>query len=587
MELLNFTSSASWSRVLGVELGQEALKYVLLNRKGGKPLVESFGKYTYKGAQDAVEGLYEAVPQLFKNRGYFKNAKLIIGINEAMVVMKTDSFPPLTDKELKQTIAFSFEKELASGEEGAAIVCGNYPMGSDPDKKENQLHIVVGMYEDEVHQIVQPFIDQGLIPVKLVVRMMALGNLVAMLPHGRSDIPVGILNIGPSKSMLAIFRKGKLDFHREIVMGDMDFTKAIIGTIFHEGKAIQFSMEEAVEFKNKFGYPLGFADSMSFKGAPLSELGAMMRPVVERLTGEIQRSIGFYSDKTKGQSVDSLFLIGKGAKIQHLDQVLNQRVGIPVARLPLPKTIAVSGGKKQRSVFKKKFPDHTISLAVASETTQNGNLLPDVYRIRQWQSAIQKWGAVVGFVFLGWMVVAAAGVFYQTSNLKSNIKRAKKIALEAETAERRYGRAITQKDELHKTLVDIHKRIEQDQDLVQVLRLFSHQLPKELMISRFDYKWEKKKVPKKEPARKASRKKASAKEAQQTEIKNIRRVVFEGGSNAPKADVKIAVADFLIHLQESGYFEKVELNDELLQEKSGKENSGGVYWFQAQGLLKE
>jgi hypothetical protein len=47
--------------------------------------------------------------------------------------------------------------------------------------------------------------------------------------------------------------KGQIDFVREIVIGGDDFTKAITGTIFHEGRAIQFTNKEAIEFKIKHG----------------------------------------------------------------------------------------------------------------------------------------------------------------------------------------------------------------------------------------------------------------------------------------------------------------------------------------------
>jgi len=580
------TSSTNWPLVLGVEVSNEAVQYVLLNRKTGRSTVDSFGRYSFKGGQDSVEGLYEAVPHLFKS-GYFRHAKLIIGIDESIAVVKTESFPNLSEKELKQTVAFSFEKELASGEESNPIVSGNYPLGPDPEKKENMLQMVVGMYEDEVHQIVQPFVDQGLVPVKVVVRMMALGNLAVLLPQGNKNVPIGILNIGTNKSMLTIFRNGQLDFYREMVMGDTDFTKAIIGTIFHEGKAIQFSMEEAEEFKNKFGYPLGFVDSMSFKGAPLSELGAMMRPVVERLTGEIQRSIGFYSDKTKGDSVSSLYLIGKGAKIKHLDQVLNSRVGVPVARLPMPKKVHVAGGKKATGVFKKRFLDHTVSLAVASEKNLQGNLLPPVYKMRQLQASVKKWGNIVGLVFLVGLVLSAAGVFTRTEALKKEIKEAEKIALEAETAERRYARAYTISNQLNEEITEIKNRVQQDEDLVQILRLFSNKLPAELLVSNFEYRWE---MPKKPATTTRGRRppKVKAEEAEAEEPKAVRIMSFEGGSNAPNADVKIAVADFILIMQESGYFKQVNLVDELMTEtKDEKGNMRNIYWFEVETVLAE
>jgi hypothetical protein len=343
-------------------------------------------------------------------------------------------------------------------------------------------------------------------------------------------------------------------------------------------------MDEAVEFKNKFGYPLGFVDSMSFKGAPLSELGAMMRPVVERLTGEIQRSIGFYSDKTKGDSVATLYLIGKGSKIKHLDQVLNSRVGIPVSRIPLPKQINVAGGKKQKAAFKQKFLDHTVSLSIGLESDVKGSLLPDSYRIRYLQSNIGKWGRVVGLSMILLTVLLGTSKILKVNVLQNQIRQAERIALEAETAERRYAKAVTQSNLLQDEITGIQKRIQQDEDLVQILRLFSQKLPKKLLISTFEYTWETRKLPAASaPARKAKKTKAEDEPAET--VQTIRRLAFEGGSSAPDADVKIDVADFLLALQESGYFETVELTDELLED--AKEDEDSIYWFEAEGNLKE
>jgi len=588
--ILDSAISANWSKVLGVDVSQDALQYVLINRKADNTIVDSFGRYSYRGAHDPVEGLYEVLPTLFRRNSHFKHSKLIVGIDESMAVIKTESFPVLSDKELNQAMAFSFEKELSGGEEGNPIVFGSYLLGPDPDKKDQQLYLLVGAYQDEVNILVQSFVDQGIVPVKVVVKMMALSNLATTLPQGKNAVPVGILNIGSTKSMLAIFQNGRLDFHREIVMGDSDFTKAIIGTIFHEGKAIQFSMEEAEQFKNQFGYPLGFADSMSFKGAPLSELGAMMRPVVERLTGEIQRSIGFYSDKTKGGSLSALYLIGHGAKIKHLDQVLNSRVGVPVGRLPLPKKIVIHGNKKQKGAFRQKFIDHSISFAVASESTLDGNLLPASYKIKAMQKKIHWLGNIAAAFFIFLTCIFSFQIFINNKTIKRKIAVAKKIAIQAETAEMRYARAITQRNALSQEMIELQKRIEQDEDLIQILRLFSNRIPDQLLISSFEYTVEEKNGEKPSDSKRRPGKKTKTEEIPKEDEKKdtVRRLKFEGGSSAPKADVKIAVADFLMFLQESGYFSSMDVVDEMLQESSEEnEADESIYWFMAEGVLTD
>ena len=168
--------------------------------------------------------------------------------------------------------------------------------------------------------------------------------------------------------------------------------------------------------------------------------------------------------------------------------------------------------------------------------------------------------------------------------LQNKIRQAERIALEAETAERRYAKAVTQSNLLQDEITGIHKRIQQDEDLVQILRLFSHELPKKLLISTFEYTWETKKLPAvSTPARKAKKTKQEDEPAET--VQTVRRLAFEGGSSAPDADVKIDVADFLLALQESGYFETVELTDELLEDAS--ETQDAIYWFEVEGNLKE
>ncbi len=560
-----------WSFVLGLDIGSDALKYLLLRRTSRGLRVDGFGRYVLEnGEMDREEKIQQSMRSLFQKIGGLKQAKVVLGIDSDKLTIKKESMPALARKELLQTVGFSIQEEINKEGGSGEVVCDYLTLGPDPAKPAHTQYLSLGILEEVVETEIQYCASEGVIPTKVIPKVLAITNLVNFLPKMDADTAVGFLDIGTEKSMLVIVRNGKMDFFREIVIGEGDFTKSIVGTIFHEGRAIQFAEKDAVEFKYRYGYPLGFSEGMMFRGAPLTEVGAMMRPVVERLSGEIHRSIGFYKDQSASGELKDLYLIGGGARLKHLSEVLTEKIGIPVSPLPVPRSLRVVGGKKYQEGFQKKFLEQAISLALALETSPEGNLLPVHYRKIHQMAVIQKglrYAALGVIVLIAFLTVHFQN---QVSTLRSQVIEKEIQANQIQSIRSQYNLLQLEKNILDSKIETLHLSMKNDELLVQILRMVSHSVPEKLLLTGFEY---------------GKERDISRLISEDTETEEPNWIVrIQGVSNKPSNDVGIYLAQLMVELEKSQYFSEVTLTDEQLIQEEGQEEK---YQFELIGYLKD
>jgi type IV pilus assembly protein PilM len=567
-------TSQPWPLVLGLDWGGgQSIKFLLLRRtQTGKILVERFGRIAiHSDAPEAIHDISSAIHELFLREKTFRKAKIVIGLGAEKAILKKESFPSLSPKELKQTIFFGLQKDLGREGEDVQVVCDHLVLGPDPAVEGNVEVLCFGAENQSVLEKVDLFIAERNVPVKVTPTAVALRNLFAYLPESKTDDVVCMLDIGAARSILVFFKKGNLDFHREIVIGGDDFTKAITGTIFHEGRAIQFTTKEALEFKFKHGYPLGFSEGMTFRGAPLTEVGAMMRPVVERLTGEIHRSIGFYKDRAGTDRVRELYLLGGGSQLKHLAQVLTERLDIPTHTIDPPEDVRISAGVKQEQVFRAKYLEYGNAFALALETKKDANLLPtQVLKIHQLNNIRQ----IATWIALGFSVLTVLILYYDNiamHKLGMRKELAEKRAVIAENRVMRFEKAKGLNSIISGQLSDLQGKIQMDPYLVQVLRAVSNSMPKTLSLTslrvddvknlKIKDKTETGKPAKPKPEANKSKQSGEAQGSEEAEAET-RAIWIEGRSKVSVPDIRISVAQFMLELSKSGYLTDVNLQDE-------------------------
>ena len=578
---LQMQKTPVWPEVLSVDIGTRNVKYIYLRRKGGKLWIEKFGKFALgkEGGEVTADSIRLVLGKMFARSKAFRKAKVVAGVEGPFVVVKKDAFPKLPKKELDESVFFELQQHFENeGHEIEGLAFDYITLGQSTSKADHLDLITMGAPIDMVQDKIQAFVTEGVVPAKITPNIHALKKLWPYMPLSEQQEVIGILDIGAERSLLVIFHKGQIDYYREIVIGGDEFTKAITGTIFHEGKAIQFTYSEAVEFKYKYGYPMGFSEGMTFRGAPLTEVGAMMRPAVERMTGEIHRSIGFYADKSSGREVETLYLTGGGGRLKHLPDVLAKKLNIPVSPLPFPKGIDVTGGKDREKAFRQNFLDQAMSFALALEENTAGNLLPaemkKVHRMNFIHRAVQAAAIVVVLIIAGFWTMIGLEVKRINKDINQLESRVKRYRSNGQV----FAALSLERQGLTGKINELQKRGKQDDKVVRFLQLFSHAVPEPLELVSLQLKEE---MITPEAGDRNQRKKAEPRRASVIEIR--------GCTEQVDSDCGIFVAQMILDLEKSAYFESVRLDEEVYPENELPENApeeAKYYYFRAKAVLK-
>lgn len=124
-----------------------------------------------------------------------------------------------------------------------------------------------------------------------------------------------VLDMGAENSTLVVCTKDSV-WQRSIRIGGNTFTQAI-------AEAFKLDFEKAEKLK---------------RTAPMSkymrQIYTAMKPVYTELSGELQRSLGFYSSSGAGRDkgFSQIIAVGGGMKLQGLTKYLQQATGLPVVK---------------------------------------------------------------------------------------------------------------------------------------------------------------------------------------------------------------------------------------------------------------
>jgi type IV pilus assembly protein PilM len=554
-----------WPLVLGIDIGSTSLKYFLIRRQAGKIRLLRFGRHRISDNFGPTD-FSAAIQDLFKNNKSFRKAMVVVGVDGPNMIIKRETLPALSKKELAQAVLFSVQNEMGK-EFGSVPLVTDYKQLSR--KTDGVEYVLIGMPMDGVENRIKPFLAEGMVPVKVTANALALKRLLDFTPAAQGEEgAIGFLDIGASMSTLFILKERETDYFREIKVGGDDFSKAISGTIFHEGRAVQLTPEETMEFKQLYGYPMGYTEGMLYRGAPLSEIGAMMRPVVERFTGEVQRSLDFYRDKSQGAKIEKLYLIGGGSRLKHLSDALKERINLSVSDFPVP-SMRMAGGKAQQEAFEKHFLEQAVSFALSLETATDCNLLPEplknTHRMKLAKTLLQ-W--ILGGI-LTILVIITGGL--RQSNLKRNDDLSQ-LEIRAAFVQSRaavYQTMLTKQAGLTARINAVRRESGRDETVSDLLKLFSHVVSNKITLLTLEFG----EGVEQQPNERRS-KEPSVPTAGWT-------VKVQGFNPKPPSDIRIHVAQLIMELEKSGFFSSIKCTHEVTDEKNNE------YMFELTGILKK
>lgn len=221
------------------------------------------------------------------------------------------------------------------------------------------------------------------------------------------DEHLGILHIEEDISSITIHTDKKLEFYRELPMSINKLRESLKGTVVSDKGKVELSDNEIDEAIFTVGMPqqgVGYKDKLNSM-----QIIQMLRPALERLAGEIKRSLVYYKSQFQGGTVKKILMGGLGLRVPNIDKFLAQELSLNIEKISLPQK-DIASPNINPEVLSQSYASFGLSL----DYRQGINLLPYEFRTEKFetlQKVSLRWIAFIVFLLFALSYVfAKAGI---------------------------------------------------------------------------------------------------------------------------------------------------------------------------------
>lgn len=290
--------------VIGLDVGSYSVKAVALQPKADGLILAGCAQARI-GTSEPGEVIRKVIEQLG-----VKPKRVVTSVSGRSVIVRQVETPRLPPEELKAHIAYEADKYIPFGSEEVIIDCQPLPETGEVKAATMQVLLVAvrrGFVEDHVNQLRAA----GIAPEIIDVDVFALSNAYELLGPGDQSsadkkTATALIDIGASKSNIAIVQGSRLLFTREIYQAGNEITEAIVRT-FNE------SAEDIERIKAN-------------PGETLEALIDAAMPAFEDLANEIRLSFDYVEGQFEAQVTD-VVLSGGAAQLAGIAGILGNILG--------------------------------------------------------------------------------------------------------------------------------------------------------------------------------------------------------------------------------------------------------------------
>ncbi len=538
-----FTSTQN---IIGIDIGSSYIKIVQLQKaRKGHLITNCITRAIPQTAKDNPEEKRKLILEFVKQ--FIADARIKTNLGRLAICGKgvfvlSLNVPYLNKKDLRGAVSIDLKKRLPFQADINSVSFDFFVIGQSKDEKGSATLQVTCIAADRVmvDEQVRFLKEMNIRPVGINVVPDVLGNLLPFCLEGIQQKTIALLDIGANTSLLNFYKGKELIFSREIPIAGEHLTRSMVKTVTNPTGAINISFEEAEKIKRSCGIPMEeeakteyFTDFGALRGEQIS---TMLRPTLERLIMEISRTFSYYVSTFKARPIEELYITGGSSRLKNIEKFLlaNLQGVRKVEKLNVLKTVkgwADTGVLKQEMVMEQAAPHLSAAFGLCLGGGGKINLLPVKEKLEQKAFFLTTLVRILFPILLGLSLSLYAATYFNSmryktliSNLDRDISR-----LEPTAASVREFMGIKMKLEQRK---DILEKAKGRQPMWWgVFKELSNITPKEVVLDRIIT----------------------------LEVKEPKKIKLMGKIFAKYTIVDLALQQYIVSLDDSPFFSRVEL----------------------------
>ena len=326
------------AETIGLDIGSHSIKLIGLKTTSKGPFLTCLGikEIPPNSDKEDVNTFSEILKALVKEVG-LTTKKVNLTVSGPGVQIKRISVPSLPKAELKEAVRWEMKNLLPFPVETAQIDYHILNEYVEDNVKRLDL-MVVACPKHLIDRTLSVAERAGLQPIHLDVAAFALWNTLLVWNQLRKEETVALIELGAEKTGIYLFKDGILQFGREVTPAGADITRAIMEGMGSKGEP-EAIFERAEEIKQEMGISSEPSQEalrqaqdalQQTKNTSLSKISFLVRPVLERLSAEIGRSLDFYRSQFNEERIDRLLVTGGGANLKNIVSYLTSELRLPV-----------------------------------------------------------------------------------------------------------------------------------------------------------------------------------------------------------------------------------------------------------------
>jgi len=309
--------------VLGVDIGFDRVKVVQLNMKGkGMPEVTDYvladlpQELRGTGLTTNTEEIANFLSDLIKKHGFgAKDCVFSIGGRNAFV--REIVMPPMSEEEMQQAVIWDSAQYVPYEADTYYV---DFAVFGELNEDGQQPVILVASPKDVINALLDVGDALELNILKLDIDVL---SWYRTMPNKYADFI--LLHLGRTYSLMTIFQKGAPVAQRSIQTGGLTFGKII-------AENMQVSVSEAMDILRR-------EKLLQSEDKEKEAVREALRAAVSDLVKECRRTGDYYVLNKKDASFTNLVLVGSGAALLGMQEIMDEQLDIKVELFDILKVV--------------------------------------------------------------------------------------------------------------------------------------------------------------------------------------------------------------------------------------------------------